>query len=145
MPVRKIDNKYRRLGFKCVNMVRGKRDEIKKVVVFNGYDSGALMHGIRVQPVLDTSKSVYLNLRNDAALEVVKGVLQNLLGDGEGGAVTMAADEEFRQIIEQVQAAIKTSDDIAEQVVKAVQDRTTRSLFPGGQAIKDKDNPTASC
>lgn len=58
-------------------------------------------------------------LTDTAAIELVKGVLANVL-EHRGGPISMASDEEFRSILQQCQKAIKLQDEDAEQVVAAV-------------------------
>ena len=76
---------------------------------------GEKIVGITASHEPGTAPVLYLNPAG--IIEVVKGLLQHLVSES---AITMVADDEFRAILEQVKATIKTGDEDAEAVVRAV-------------------------
>lgn len=99
-----------------------KQRVIKKVVSTYPTTHGRRLTGPPMQGVSvhdESGKVRTLCLTPNGSLELVKGLLGGLLDS----AITMAADDEFRAVLAQVNAAVALQDQDATDAVRAMRER----------------------
>ena len=111
---------YTRIGWLATS---GSRSAMWRTLNFLGTSPGHSRHGkddaTHLELASEDGKTFQALLTDNAALELVKGVLLIVL-EHRGGQITMTADDEFRNVLQQCEAAIRQGDAEAAQIVAAV-------------------------
>lgn len=117
-----LKNEHVRLGW-FANSER-KQAKWKVISSISSYEArgihGQQMIGITIDGGSEGQSVIYLS--QDAGLEIIKGLLMDQIRK----PISMTADEEFRAILQQVLAAIKSEEDDVEAAVKAAREFVQR-------------------
>ena len=116
MSSRVLKNDHVRIGWSAVSESRNaKRRPISSLSLYPANTAAGYNDAIGIT-MFGSEGTAVAYLLPEGAKEVVKGLLMNLLRK----PITMAADDEFRFIIEQVRAAIDLEDEDARAVVECL-------------------------